>query len=87
MIGGALVGTFMGVWTAYGFIGPMGNSLAAKFAAEAKYYQCLKLGLLAYLQGLAPSIAIEYARKTLTSDVRPSFTEVEEATQALAAPS
>lgn len=86
LIGGALVGTFMGVWIAYGFVGPMGNSLRAIFDAESKYFQCLKIGLLAHLQGFAPSISIEYARKTLLTDVRPSFTEVEEATQALAAP-
>ena len=86
LIGGALVGTFMGVWIAYGFVGPMGNSLRAIFDAEAKYFQCLKIGLLAHLQGFAPSISIEYARKTLLTDVRPSFTEVEEATQALTAP-
>ena len=87
LIGGALVGTFMGVWIAYGFVGPMGNSLRQTLEAEAKYFQCLKIGLLAHLQGFAPSISIEYARKTLLTDVRPSFIEVEEATQSLAAPS
>lgn len=86
LIGGALVGTFMGVWLAYGFIGPMSNSLGAILNAEGKYLQCLKVGLLAHLQGFAPSISIEYARKTLLSDVRPTFVEVEEATSALPAP-
>jgi chemotaxis protein MotA len=87
LIGGAMCGTFMGVWSSYGFVGPMGTSLAAKFAEESKYLQCIKLGLLAYLQGSAPSIAIEYARKTLQTNVRPTFAEVEEATQALPTPS
>lgn len=86
MIGGALVGTFMGVWTSYGFIGPMANSMGALFAAESKYLQCIKTGLLAHLQGFAPSISVEYARKTLLSEVRPTFAELEEATQALPAP-
>ncbi len=86
LIGGALVGTFMGVWVAYGYVGPMGNSLKAILDAESKYMQCLKIGLLAHLQGFAPSISIEYARKTLLSEVRPTFIEVEEATQALPAP-
>ena len=86
LIGGALVGTFMGVWISYGFVGPVGNSLRQTFEAESKYFQCLKIGLLAHLQGFAPSISVEYARKTLMSDVRPSFTEVEEATQTLSAP-
>jgi len=87
LIGGALVGTFMGVWMAYGFFGPMSNSLKAILEAESKYMQCLKIGLLAHLQGFAPSITIEYARKTLLNDVRPTFAEVEEATTALPSPS
>jgi chemotaxis protein MotA len=86
LIGGALVGTFMGVWLAYGYFGPMSNSLKSILEAESRYFQCLKIGLLAHLQGFAPSISIEYARKTLMSDVRPTFVEVEEATSALPAP-
>ncbi|MDR3449653.1 MAG: flagellar motor stator protein MotA [Alphaproteobacteria bacterium] len=86
LIGGALVGTFMGVWTAYGAIGPMANSIKAILEAEAKYIQCLKVGMIAHLQGFAPSISVEYARKALLSEVRPSFIEVEEATGALPAP-
>ncbi|MDD2324426.1 MAG: flagellar motor stator protein MotA [Alphaproteobacteria bacterium] len=87
LIGGALVGTFMGVWTSYGFIAPMGQFVKATLDAESRYLQCLKVGMLAHLQGFAPSISIEYARKALMTDVRPSFMEVEEATQALSAPS
>ena len=86
LIGGALVGTFMGVWTAYGAIGPMANSLKAIMEAEGKYIQCVKIGLLAHLQGFAPSVSVEYARKTLLSEVRPTFIEVEEATTALPPP-
>jgi len=86
LIGGALVGTFMGVWLAYGLFGPMSNSLKAILEAEGKYLHCLKIGLLAHLQGFAPSISIEYARKALLSEVRPTFAEVEEATAALPAP-
>jgi chemotaxis protein MotA len=86
LIGGALVGTFMGVWLAYGMFGPMANSMRQILEAESKYFQCLKAGLLAHLQGFAPSISIEYARKALLSEVRPTFLEVEEATQALPAP-
>ncbi len=83
LIGGALVGTFLGVWIAYGFIGPFASALKAIYDAELKYYQCMKAGLLAHMGGYAPAISVEYARKTLLSDVRPSFTEVEEATAAL----
>ncbi len=86
MIGGALVGTFLGVWTAYGFIGPIGTFIKQTYEAEGRYLMCLKVGMIAHLQGFAPSISIEYARKTLLSHVRPTFNEVEEATQSLPAP-
>ncbi len=86
MIGGALVGTFMGVWTAYGMFGPFACSMEFFFASEARYLQCIKTGLLAHLQGFAPSISIEYARKTLLSEIRPTFIELEEATSALPPP-
>lgn len=79
LIGGALVGTFLGVLLAYGFIGPIAASLKATYDAEAKYYQCIKAGLIAYLQGYAPAVCVEFARKALLSNVRPTFYEVEEA--------
>ena len=78
LIGGALVGTFMGVLISYGFVGPIANSLKNVYDAETKYYQCIKVGLLAYLNGYAPAVAVEFARKLLFSDVRPSFTALEE---------
>jgi chemotaxis protein MotA len=83
LIGGALVGTFLGVLLSYGFIAPMAGSLKARYEAEGKYYQCIKAGLLAYMQGYAPAVATEFARKALLSDVRPTFYEVEEAVAAL----
>ena len=69
------------------FIGPIACFLKNTLDAESKYLICMKVGMLAHLQGFAPAISIEYARKTLLSDVRPSFIEVEEATQTLSAPS
>ena len=85
LIGGALVGTFLGVFLSYGFIGPLASALKATYDAETKYYQCMKAGLLAYLAGHAPAVAIEFARKALLSEVRPTFYEVEEAVSALPA--
>jgi chemotaxis protein MotA len=79
-IGGALVGTFMGVWLSYGFVGPMASAMRARIDAEIKYYLCIKAGLLAYLQGSAPTIAVEFARKVLMEEVRPTFLEVEDVT-------
>ena len=85
LIGGALVGTFLGVFVAYGFVGPVATTLNAIYEAETKYYQCMKAGMLAYLSGYAPAICIEFARKALMSDVRPTFYEVEEAVSTLPA--
>jgi chemotaxis protein MotA len=82
-IGGALVGTFMGIWLSYGFIGPVSAALRARTDAEMKYYLCIRAGILAYLQGSAPQIAIEFARKVLLSEDRPTFLEVEDATLAV----
>ena len=79
-IGGALVGTFLGVFLSYGFVGPMAGAMRARIDAEIKYYLCIKAGLLAYLQGSAPQIAVEFARKVLLEEVRPSFLEVEDVT-------
>ena len=59
LIGGALVGTFLGVWIAYGFVGPMATSLKSTQEAESKYLGCIKAGILAYMNGYAPAIAVE----------------------------
>jgi chemotaxis protein MotA len=79
LIGGALVGTFCGVLFAYGFVGPMASAIKARGDAETRYFLCMKAGILAYMQGYAPAIAVEFARKALYTDVRPTFYEVEEA--------
>lgn len=76
-IGGALVGTFLGILLAYGFVSPIAGKIKAIYEEESKYYQCIKVGLLAYLNGYAPAIALEFARKTLISNLRPSFYDVE----------
>lgn len=86
LIGGALVGTFLGVLLSYGYIAPIAAALQNRFDAESKYLQCLKVGLIAHLHGYAPSISVEYARKALASDVRPTFAELEEATGSLSLP-
>jgi len=59
--------------------------LSAVHEAETKCYQCMKAGMLAYLNGYAPVVCVEFARKALESDVRPTFYEVEEAVSALPA--
>ncbi len=81
MIGSALVGTFFGVFASYGFFAPMGQFLGKYFAAEHKYYECMKVGLLTHMQGNAPQITIEFARKVIPPTLMPTFQEMEEAVQ------
>ncbi len=83
LIGAALVGTFSGILMAYGFVGPMAKSLENILAADANYLNCIKAGLMGHMQGYAPQISVEFARKTLGSGVRPTFMEVEEMIQNL----
>jgi chemotaxis protein MotA len=83
LIGGALVGTFLGVLLSYGFIAPIANAIKGVDEADAKYYQCMKAGLLAHMQGYPPAVSVEFARKVLISTERPNFYEVEQAVSAL----
>ena len=79
LVGAALVGTFLGILLAYGVVSPIGKNLESYADADTKYYQCMKAGLLAHLNGYAPAISVEFARKTLYSHERPTFLELEEA--------
>ncbi len=77
MIGGALVGTFLGILISYGFIAPIASLLEQKAHEGSKIYQVVKVVLLASMSGYAPQVAVEFGRKVLFSGVRPSFTELE----------
>jgi chemotaxis protein MotA len=83
LIGAALVGTFFGVLMSYGFVAPLAGIIKAVDEADAKYYQCMKAGLLAHMQGYPPAVSVEFARKVLLSTERPNFYEVEQAVSAL----
>jgi chemotaxis protein MotA len=85
LIGAALVGTFLGILLCYGFVGPMATALKGNQEEEHLYFVCIKAGLIAHLQGYAPAVSVEFARKVLQSHTRPSFQELEEATQNLPA--
>ena len=77
LIAAALVGTFLGILLAYGFVGPIAGVLEQKLKEEAKLFECIKVTLLATLNGYAPAIAVEFGRKVLYSTERPSFAELE----------
>ena len=78
MIGGALVGTFLGILLSYGFIQPIASLLEQKAHEGSKIYQVIKVVLLASMSGYAPQVAVEFGRKVLFSSDRPTFTELEE---------
>ena len=77
LIGAALVGTFLGVLLSYGFFGPLASHAKQLLEEENAYLNTLKQGLTAYLNGYAPVICIEFARKSLMPHVRPTFQEME----------
>ncbi len=77
MIGGALVGTFLGILLSYGFVAPLASQLEQKVEEGGKIYQCMKVVLLASMNGYAPQVAIEFGRKVLYSTERPTFAELE----------
>ena len=77
LIAHALVGTFLGILLAYGIVGPLSTLLENKVEEEAKVYQCIKVTLLASLNGYPPSISVEFGRKVLYSTERPSFIDLE----------
>ena len=78
LIAHALVGTFLGILLSYGFIGPLSTTLEQKLHESSKMLQCVKVTLLASLNGYAPALAVEFGRKVLFSTERPSFSELEE---------
>lgn len=77
MIGGALVGTFLGILLSYGFAAPIASQLEQKCEEGGKIYQCIKMVLLSSMNGYAPQVAVEFGRKVLYSTDRPTFMELE----------
>jgi chemotaxis protein MotA len=77
LIAHALVGTFLGILLAYGFVGPLATLLEQKLNEQTKILECVKVTLLASLNGYSPALAVEFGRKVLYSTERPSFIELE----------
>ena len=77
LIAHALVGTFLGILLAYGFVGPLAGTLEQKLHESSKMLECVKVTLLASLNGYAPALAVEFGRKVLFSTERPTFSELE----------
>jgi chemotaxis protein MotA len=78
-VAAALVGTFLGILACYGFFSPIAANMGRVNDAEAQYYNCLRTGLIAFVRGAAPILAVEFARRSIPASVRPSFKEMEAA--------
>ena len=82
LIGGhvaaALVGTFLGILLAYGFVAPLAIAMEHVSREEAKFYECVKVCLMAAVNGYNPQVAVEFGRKVMYASDRPSFSELEE---------
>jgi chemotaxis protein MotA len=77
-VGAALVGTFLGILLSYGFVQPVAHSLEHRVHEELNVEQAIKAGILALHKGFAPAIAVEFARRVIPEEVRPSFEETEQ---------
>ncbi len=79
MIGGALVGTFLGVFLAYGIVGPFADKVKAIHDEEQAFYNLIREALVASLNKHTPQLCIEVARRNAPKKLRPKFAEIEEA--------
>ena len=77
-VGAALVGTFLGILLSYGLAQPIAHSLEHRVNEELNVEQAIKAGLLAIFKGFSPAIAVEFARRVIPEEVRPTFEETEE---------
>lgn len=78
MIAHALVGTFTGILLAYGVVNPISSRIDRQVQEAVKMLQCIRVTLLASLNGYAPQLAVEFGRKALHTAERPSFSELED---------
>jgi chemotaxis protein MotA len=84
-VAAAMVGTFLGIFLAYGFAAPLAHATATRVHAEMAYLRCIRTGMLAFARGDKPAVALEFARRSIEPHERPSFQELEEMTRNKAA--
>jgi chemotaxis protein MotA len=78
-VGAALTGTMLGVLFAYGFFGPLATAIEHLNRSEGHFYQVLKAAVVAFAKGFAPIVAVEFARRAIPADARPTFQVMEAA--------
>jgi chemotaxis protein MotA len=85
-VAAALVGTFLGILLSYGFFSPLAGNMAKIADAELDYLRCLRAGTMAFIKGAAPILSVEFARRAIPGDLRPTFQEMEAACKGAPAP-
>ncbi|MEP6963287.1 MAG: MotA/TolQ/ExbB proton channel family protein, partial [Acidobacteriota bacterium] len=78
-VAAALVGTFLGILLCYGFLGPLALNMTKINDSDGDYLRCLRQGVIAFVKGSAPILAVEFARRSVPGELRPSFKELEAA--------
>jgi chemotaxis protein MotA len=80
-VAAALVGTFLGILLSYGVVGPMAQAILNRVKAEEHYMACIRTALLSFARGDPPITSVEFARRNIEPEDRPSFSELEEMTR------
>jgi chemotaxis protein MotA len=81
-VAAALVGTFLGILLCYGFVAPLAGCMTKANDSEAQFYGCMRVALVAFAKGLPPILAVEFARRSIPEDIRPTFQVLEAAMKA-----
>jgi chemotaxis protein MotA len=76
-VAAALVGTFLGILLCYGFLGPIAGNMLKATEEEHAYYQVLRVIIVSFMKGSPPTVAVEFGRRSIPGNVRPSFQEAE----------
>ncbi len=79
-VAAALVGTFLGILACYGFMGPLAGKIESNLSAEGKSLTVIKACLVAFAKNCGPKVCVEFARRSIPAEVRPSFKELDTAT-------
>lgn len=78
-VAAALVGTFLGVLMSYGIVGPLAKSIEYAHYHDEKYLACIKSSIISFAKGAPAAVAIEFGRRAIPPEFRPTFTETEQA--------
>jgi chemotaxis protein MotA len=82
-VAAALVGTFLGIFLAYGFVNPLAVNMEFNLVARLAYFRCISAAVVSFAAGMAPGMAVELSRRSLGEELRPNADELERMLKAL----